>query len=440
MNSQFTSDGIGENAKGENKKSNFSLSTLLICIAVSVVISLLSGAGGAFVMYNKLIPESTTAIQTEMPESSTVYSEVTEENTVAGVNMQEEISSSEKVHEEETEEALSESTTNEENTKKTEELTTEKEFSKGDIYSEAVNSIVTITGLKREYYETILGRYHRDIQSNGTGFSVTEDGYIITNNHVVEGSIEITVTDYYGKEYSAKLVGSEPANDIAVIKIDAVTVAANLGSSSSLKVGDDIMIIGNALGELSYTFTDGIVSHLSRDVNLESGKTINMFQTNAAINNGNSGGPVYNMKGEVVGIASAKYASDKIEGLGFCIPIDHVKKMIADIILYGYVRGKPTLNMTLQTVTESMSSRYSMPTGCYVSDIETDSAAYKAGIRKGDVITKLGGKTVKSSEEVTEFLSDKKAGDKISITYWSKGDSTDAETNTKTITLDEITQ
>lgn len=438
MNNEFTPEKIGENAIREikDKKPKFSFTTFAVTVAVSVILSTLSGAGGAFIMYNMLIPEkteesTTTVHEIIVDEEETYLPQDTEITTAESVNAENTLP------QESTEESLSDKdesiSQNEQSTDSpgNEEIAVPS-LSKGDIYSTAVHSIVTIKGLKREYYETWLGKYHRDIQSNGTGFAVTENGYIITNNHVVEGTESITVTDYNGNEYAAKLIGSEPKNDVAVIKIDAKTVAVTLGFSSELKVGDDIMIIGNALGELSYTFTDGIVSHLSRAVNLESGKTINMFQTNAAINNGNSGGPVYNMNGEVVGIASAKYASEKIEGLGFCIPIDDVKGMITDIILYGYVTGKPTLGATLQTVTSSMASIYSIPTGCYVAELDTSSNAYTAGLRSGDVITKLAGKTVSSKEDIDEILADKKAGDKISLTYWRS-----SQTQTITFTLNE---
>lgn len=431
MNEFFTSGNSAENHIREIKepkkssKARLSFGSFIALLLVCIIVSSVSGAGGALFMYTVLSPsaEETTKqefvideistadnINTEIPEIATVPSSDTMANEEITTVQQTEVSQTEQI----------------------EATTLPPALSKGDIYAEAVNSIVTISTSWKQYYSSLLGSYYRPATSSGTGFSISDNGYIITNHHVIENAEEIKVTDYSGREYSAKVVGSEPSNDIAILKIDAVTVAANLGNSSDLKVGDDIMVIGNALGELSYTFTDGIVSHLSRKITVESGITLNMFQTNAAINNGNSGGPVYNMKGEVIGIASAKYASEKIEGLGFCIPIDDVKDMMTDIIIYGYVKGKPSLGISVQTVTSSMSSRYSIPTGCYIVALDKSSPCYEAGIRSGDVITKLADKKLNSAEDISAILSDKKAGDKILVTYYSQG-----ETKSITITIGE---
>ncbi|MBR3768143.1 MAG: trypsin-like peptidase domain-containing protein [Clostridia bacterium] len=422
MNENFTPENIGENHIREIKeekrkpKTRFPFAAFIITLIVCIIVSAVSGAGGAFFMFTLLSPAPTPT------ESTTKEEFVIEENTTAAsLNI---------------ENTIEEQTSSESNTfvpvtpevQVSEEITTQPEattapaLSKGDIYAEAVNSIVAIKSSWKQYYNSLFGSYYRPATSTGTGFAVTENGYIVTNCHVVEKAEELTVTDYNGKQYSAKVIGTVPSNDFAVIKIDAVTSPVNLGNSSSLKVGDDIMVIGNALGELSYTFTDGIISHLSRLITLENGETINMFQTNAAINNGNSGGPVYNTDGVVVGIASAKYASENVEGLSFCIPIDDVKNMMADIIFFGYVTGKPYLGVSLQTVTSSMSSRYSLPTGCYVVALDNSGVCYEAGLRTGDVIVKLGEKTVSSCESVEKILADKKAGSNISMTYYRNGE------------------
>ncbi len=399
--------------KRKYRSGRFPYGAFAVALVICVLISAVSGAGGAFFMFSLLYstPEETTA-------QEFIIEETTEELTVS-------------VTEAETESAAEAVTLPEETTaaKPPETVTVyipaEKPgntLSKGEIYSEAVNSIVTITSSWKQYYSSILGSYYRPAKMSGTGFCVSDNGYIVTNHHVIEHAEELTVTDYHGNEYKAELVGSEPSNDFAVIKIDTDTVSAKMGNSSELNVGDDIVVIGNALGELSYTYTDGIVSHLSRLVTLESGKEVNMFQTNAAINNGNSGGPVYNIKGEVVGIASAKYASEQIEGLGFCIPIDDVKTMISDIIIFGYVKGKPCLGISVQTVTSSMATRHSIPMGCYIVALDKESPCYEAGIRSGDVVTKLGNKTIASAEDIGKYLSEKKAGDKSNITYYSSGE------------------
>ena len=284
-------------------------SLIALLLSVCIVVSLLSGAGGAFAVYKFLTPKDTV--------SESGASQNTEKNTVE----KESIGDTVEIIPDEPNTFLpelpeSESADVPDIPSDTPDSSTG--LSKGQIYAEAVNSIVSISAKWDEVYSTILGNYYQPVESTGTGFIVTEDGYIITNYHVVKKAEDITVTDYDGNEYKATIVGSEASNDVAVLKIDAEVTPVVLGNSSDLAVGDDIMVIGNALGELSYTFTDGIVSHLSRTLKVESGETIHMFQTNAAINNGNSGGPVYNMQGEVVGIASAKYASETIEGLGFC--------------------------------------------------------------------------------------------------------------------------
>lgn len=400
-------------------KQRFPFGAFAVILVICVLVSTLSGAGGAFFMFRLLY---------STPEETTAHEFVIEETTVTpAVSVTEAATENVTLPEETTNAAPPETVTVYVPAEKPSDA-----LSKGEIYSAAVNSIVTITSSWKQYYSSILGSYYRPAKMSGTGFCVSDSGYIVTNHHVIEHAEELTVTDYNGNEYKAKLVGSEPSNDFAVIKINTDTVPAKLGNSSDLSVGDDIVVIGNALGELSYTYTDGIVSHLSRLVTLESGEEVNMFQTNAAINNGNSGGPVYNIKGEVVGIASAKYASDKIEGLGFCIPIDDVKTMISDIIVFGYVKGKPSLGITVQTVTSSMANRHSIPMGCYIVALDKESPCYEAGLRSGDVITKLGNKTISSAEDIGKYLSEKKAGDKSNVTYYSSG-----ETKTVSIKIGE---
>ncbi len=439
------------------KQKRFPFGAFVIILVVCVIVSAASGAGGAFFMFNLLYsaPETTTAPEYIIEETTTApveeittaapMTQASTQNTVIEATTADSLSITEAGTTAHETTVTEKATEKEETTAATVTMppaetvtvyipapTTENSLTKGDIYADAVNSVVTIKTGWKQYYSSILGSYYRPATSSGTGFCISDNGYIVTNFHVVDKAENLTVIDYNGREYNAKVVGSEPSNDFAIIKIDAATVSAKIGNSSDLNVGDDIMVIGSALGELSYTFTDGIVSHLSRSVTVESGRTINMFQTNAAINNGNSGGPVYNMNGEVVGIASAKYASDKIEGLGFCIPIDDVKSMMSDIIIYGYVKGKPSLGITVQTVTAAMSSRYSVPTGCYLVALEKDSPCYEAGIRSGDVITKLGNKTISSAEDMKTYLSKKQAGDKINITYYSSG-----ETKTVSINIGE---
>lgn len=304
----------------KKEKAKIPLKLIALVTVISITVSALSGMGGAFFTYKLFFDDMSLSTERDVPpdppsqeENRTEASETPSENEATSQYIPVTPLVPEKEDEPVTE-------------------ATPQALTKGEIYSEAVHSIVSIKATWTEYYNSIFGTYSQNFESKGTGFVISRNGYIITNNHVIENGTGITVTDYDGNEYPASVVGRAPSNDVAVIKIDAETLPVKIGDSSSLQVGDDVLIIGNALGELSYTFTDGIVSHLSREVKFEGGVTINMFQTNTAINNGNSGGPVYNMEGEVVGIASAKYASDQIEGLGFCIPIDDVKEMITEII------------------------------------------------------------------------------------------------------------
>ena len=293
---------------------------------------------------------------------------------------------------------------------------------KGEIYAGAVNSIVGVRAEVQRQVQTLFGRYTtRTATSTGSGFFITSDGYVVTNYHVIEGATRVTVSTYDGSVYEASVRGSEEANDIAVLKVEGAFSPAEIGSSSSLAVGDDILVIGNPLGSLSYTFTDGVVSYLNRMITGDSGATIHMFQTNAAINEGNSGGPVYDMNGKVVGIASAKYASSNIEGLGFCIPIDDVYGMIFDIIRTGYVTGKPVLGVSVQTVTEAMAARYGIPVGCYVVAVGDGTAADSSGILTADVITALDDTPVESAEDMSAALGGLSAGAAVNVRVWREG-------------------
>lgn len=304
---------------------------------------------------------------------------------------------------------------------------------KGEVYAESVNAIVGIKAEGTKEVTTIFGRTAQaPFTSTGSGFFITESGYIVTNYHVIENATKVTVTTYAGQAYEAEITGYEASNDIAVLKAEGSFESVKIGDSSSLAVGDDILVIGNALGELSYTFTDGVVSYLNRAITTDSGTVINMYQTNAAINEGNSGGPVYDMEGKVVGIASAKYAASSVEGLGFFIPLNDVKGMINDIIEKGYVSGKPSLGISVQPLTQTMSLRYSLPVGLYVVAVGTDTAASKAGIKAADVITGLDGEAVSGVAELSSALSSKRAGETITLTLYRSGSS-----RSVTLTLDE---
>ena len=274
----------------------------------------------------------------------------------------------------------------------------------------------------------------------GSGFVITEDGYILTNYHVIEDADSIQVSFIDGTTYDATLVGGESENDIAVLKIDATGLTpVIIGDSDNVKVGEQVVAIGNPLGELTYSMTSGIISAKDRSITMENGEVMNMIQTDTAINSGNSGGPLFDMYGQVIGITSAKLSgsstsSATIEGLGFAIPINDIKDMVTDIMENGYVTGKPYLGITVSTVPESISERYGMSQGALVESVDESSCAAKAGLQKGDIITAMDGKTVISSAELVEAKKSYKAGDTVTLEVERNGEKLEL-----TLTFDEDT-
>jgi len=269
---------------------------------------------------------------------------------------------------------------------------------------------------------------------SGSGIIIREDGYIITNHHVIEGAEAVTVYLHDDTEYEATLVGTDKATDLAVIKIDAANLtAAEMGSSASLMVGEDVVAIGNPLGELRGTATNGIVSALSRDIKFSDGTEMNLLQTNAAINPGNSGGGLFDSEGKLIGIVNAKVASSSTEGLGFAIPVDNAKQVIADLMDLGYVTGRAYLGVYLQNVaiqSGGVDGYYgggiqdffgfggpsqSYETRVQVVQIVLGSAAEQAGIQAGDLILKVGDREVTTSSELSNAIAAYKAGDTATI-------------------------
>lgn len=274
----------------------------------------------------------------------------------------------------------------------------------------------------------------------GSGFVITEDGYILTNYHIIEDADSIQVSFVDGTTYDATLVGGESENDIAVLKIDATGLTpVIIGDSDNVKVGEQVVAIGNPLGELTFSMTSGIVSAKDRSITMENGEVMNMIQTDTAINSGNSGGPLFDMYGQVIGITSAKLSgssssSATIEGLGFAIPINDIKDMVTDIMENGYVTGKPYMGITVSTVPESISERYGMSQGALVESVDESSCAAKAGLEKGDIITAMDGKTVISSAELVEAKKNYKAGDTVTLEVERNGEKLEL-----TLTFDEDT-
>ena len=271
--------------------------------------------------------------------------------------------------------------------------------------------------------------------ASGSGFVLTQDGYIVTNYHVIEDavndpSVTVEVSFANGDKYAAKLVGGEQDNDVAVLKIEATGLTyVTLGDSDQLVVGENVYAIGNPLGELTYSLTDGIVSALDRLITTSSTNpttgamettTLNVLQTNCAINPGNSGGPLFDSYGNVIGIVSAKYTRSSsgvsAEGLGFALPINDVKDILADLIEHGYVTGKPYMGVQVNVVDQS-AQRYGIPAGAVVEHVAEGSCAEKAGLQVDDIITAIDDTAIDSPSALTAALSSNyKAGDTATLT------------------------
>jgi len=298
----------------------------------------------------------------------------------------------------------------------------QKQLTDAELYAANVNSVVSIsvTGTAGTNF---FGQ-PTQTASAGSGFVLTKDGYIATNYHVVQKAETVTVTMYNGDSYDAKYIGGDKEYDIAVIKVEATDLKpVTLGDSDTLNVGDHVLAIGNPLGELTFSMSGGMVSSVDRAINVD-GTPFNMIQTDASINSGNSGGPLFNSYGEVIGIVSAKYSSSgsgtSVEGLGFAIPMNDVFAMIEDIMTNGYITNKPYLGITGGTLTEQMAAqyRYNITEGVFVYSVEEGGAAQKAGLQMGDVIVKVGDSKISSMEDLTVVKKQYSAGDSVILTIY----------------------
>lgn len=262
---------------------------------------------------------------------------------------------------------------------------------------------------------SIFGGYSES-ESQGSGIIISGDGYIITNNHVVEGAISVTVLLNTGSEYTAEVIGTDSETDLAVIKIqpnEDLTVAV-LGDSSKVEVGETAIAIGNPMGvEFFGSVTQGIVSAVNRTVEVDT-RTMNLIQTDAAINSGNSGGALINSKGEVIGINTVKVSTTGVEGMGFAIPISEAKPIISDLLEYGYVKGRPIIGVSTRDVSSYMAQQYGWPQGAQIMSITTENAK-NAGLQQGDIITSIDGTKVDSGSKLTEYKDTKSPGDTVEL-------------------------
>jgi len=314
-------------------------------------------------------------------------------------------------------------------------ITNPDSISAQDIYDIALTQVV---GISTEAPDTlgIFGTPGSMTPISGTGFIISTDGYILTNYHVVEVSharnTPITIVLSDSSTHIATVVGFEAYSDVAVLKIEATGLNPVIfGDSDALRVGQTVYAVGNPFGDFVYTMTDGIVSALDRIVSVD-GRTISAFQFSAAVNSGNSGGPVYNIFGEVVGIVTAKVIRGNVEGIGFAIPINDAVEIATELIEHGYISGRPLLGVTVQNVSAAHADYFNWVVGVYVRTVNRDSAAEAAGIKVGDIIVAIDSDDVTSLETLRFALRKHKAGNTTSINIWRDGNVIEL-----TITFDE---
>lgn len=297
-----------------------------------------------------------------------------------------------------------------------------------EIAAKASASVVEITIQSQSTSYGFFGGTYTT-EAAGSGVIISSDGYIITNNHVVEGATSITVKTHDGTEYSATLVGTDSKSDIGVIKIDATNLtAATIGDSSTIAVGDTAVVIGNPLGTLGGTVTDGIISATDREITINN-ESMNLIQTNAAINSGNSGGGLFDANGNLIGIVNAKdsgttSSGTTIEGLGFAIPINDAMNVAEQLIENGQVTNRPTIGVTLQTITQDYGQ---YKAGLYITDVTSGSGAEAAGLQVGDQIVGAEGEEISSYTELSKVLRNKNVGDTLTLTIVRNGEQMDVD-------------
>ncbi len=302
-------------------------------------------------------------------------------------------------------------------------VNTGKEMTPAQVYAANVGSTVGITtSVTTNYWG-----YQTTSAASGSGFVLTADGYILTNYHVVEDSNAITVTLYDDTSYDAELIGYDESNDIAVLKVEAENLSpVVIGNSDGLYVGDTVMAIGNPLGELTFSLTAGLVSALDREVTMSNGVTMDLIQTDCAINSGNSGGALFNLYGEVVGITNAKYSSNgsmgeaSIDNIGFAIPINSVMSIVEGIVENGYF-SKPYVGIQISNVSEQMLN-YGVPQGVVVEVVEEESPAQKGGLQVNDIIVEVDGEAIADSDQLVELVAAAEPNEELNVKVYRKGE------------------
>ena len=291
-----------------------------------------------------------------------------------------------------------------------------------EVYAANVNSTVGITTA----ITTNFWGYQTTSAASGSGFIISNDGYILTNYHVIEDSDSISVSLYNGTAYDAQLIGYDESNDIAVLKVEADNlIPVVIGNSDILNVGDSVVAIGNPLGELTFSLTAGTVSAKDRKVTLSAAVTMDLIQTDCAINSGNSGGALFNLYGEVVGITNAKYSGSSasqasIDNIGFAIPVNNVIHIVESIIEKGYV-SKPYVGVMVSDVSPEI-QLYGIPKGAAVRSLAEDGPAARAGLQPGDIVTKANGTDISGSNALVDMVSRSRPGDSLVLTLYRQGE------------------
>ena len=363
------------NNGGNNNGGKTSISTILL----SALLALLLGLGGGF-LGAKLGKSGTTVIQTE-DGSKVVFQEID----------------------------------------RTTDIGSQASYAVEDVAAAVSDSVVEIT-TEIVTTSSFLGQYIS--QGAGSGVIFTTDGYIVTNHHVINGASKINVTLRDGTSYSAKVIGDDAKTDLALLKIEAtgLTPAVLVADSDQLKVGQTAIAIGNPLGQLGGTVTSGIVSALGRDIEVE-GETMTLLQTSAAINPGNSGGGLFDDKGNLIGIVNAKSSGSGIEGLGFAIPANTVRKTIGDLMEYGYVKGRASLGLSYVTI-DNLASLWLYgydDYGVFISKVDMRSDAYAAGLQAGDMIVSINGAQISNEEDIQAQTKNLQVGDTVNMVIRRNG-------------------
>lgn len=291
----------------------------------------------------------------------------------------------------------------------------------------------SVVGISTKYtYRSFFGQAYEQ-SGSGSGIIISDDGYVVTNFHVIENSNNVSVILNTGEEYPAKIVGYDAETDLALLKVSATGLTkAVFGNSDSLQVGELAVAIGNPLGqELAGTVTVGVISAVNRSITSENGTEMTLLQTDAAINPGNSGGALVNAYGEVIGINTMKFSGSGVEGIGFAIPIDIAKPILTELMTNGYVTGRPLIGISLREITPEVAAINDIPAGVQVAYVSEGGAAEKAGIQPGDTIVSVDGKLVETTKDVSDIRDKHKAGDTLKFVVNRDG---------KTLSFDVVLQ